>query len=59
MSDELCPTCKQPMPRDATTSNPHAERGAQVLKCEFCEKPACFILRKQPTCYEHRAKAAG
>lgn len=51
---ELCPTCKQPMPRDAITANPHAERGAQALKCEFCDRDASFIIQKQAVCFEHR-----
>jgi hypothetical protein len=55
---EICPTCKQPMPREATTVNPHAERGSVALKCAFCPRLADFIVRRVPVCYEHRAKAA-
>jgi hypothetical protein len=54
---ELCPTCKQPMPRDATTANPHAERGTVALQCAFCDKVAGFIISRTAVCFEHRGKA--
>jgi hypothetical protein len=53
MAADLCPTCKQPMPRDATTPDP---RGAQ-LTCEFCEKRASFVIRKHAVCADCREKA--
>lgn len=54
VSDALCPTCKQPLPRDATTFDP---RGGAKLKCAFCPKPAKFIIRKTAVCFDHRNDA--
>ena len=51
MSDALCPTCKQPMPREATTLDPRASRGAPQLQCEFCGKPATLIVNRKAVCY--------
>jgi NAD-dependent SIR2 family protein deacetylase len=47
----LCPTCKQPIPRDATSPN---ASGSVIPSCDFCEKKALFIIRKRAVCYEHR-----
>jgi hypothetical protein len=46
---ELCPTCRQPMPRDAKSSS---ARGARV-KCAFCEKDAIVIIDRVAACFEH------
>jgi hypothetical protein len=51
---ELCPTCKQPMPREALSADP---RGKMNLKCEFCSKQADFIIHKRAVCYECRERA--
>jgi hypothetical protein len=48
---ELCPTCRQLMPRDAKTTDP---RGARV-KCAFCERDAIVIIDRVPACFEHRS----
>ena len=54
MSDALCPTCKQPMPREATTTDPH---GGAKPQCEFCAKRAAFYIRGRAVCFECREKA--
>ena len=51
LEPEICPTCKQPMPQEARTTNP---RGGAKVQCEFCDKQAAFVIRGQATCYEHR-----
>jgi hypothetical protein len=55
MPADLCPTCKQPIPREATTPDP---RGGAKLPCEFCGKRAAFIIRRHAVCFECREKAA-
>jgi hypothetical protein len=47
---DICPACKQPIPRDATTHDP---RGGAALKCEFCHKRADFIICKHAVCPDH------
>jgi len=51
---KICPTCKQPMPREAMTADP---RKSAVLLCEFCDKQADFVIHKHAVCYQCRERA--
>ena len=49
---ELCPTCKQPLPRDAMTTDP---RGGAKPNCEYGPEPhrADFIIKGVAVCSRH------
>lgn len=54
MSDLLCPTCKQPLPRDAMSTNP---RGGAKPNCEYGPEPhrADFIIKGVAVCAGHKS----
>jgi hypothetical protein len=56
MSDtNLCPTCKQPMPREAITHDP---RGGAKPNCELCGERAAFVIRGVAVCFKCRERGA-
>lgn len=47
---DLCPHCRQPMPKDALTHDP---KGSAPMKCDVCPEQAAFIQHGRALCFAH------
>lgn len=57
---ELCPHCRQPMPKPAMTP-PFARGYADALPCEYknCEEISTFLINGRFLCYFHKVEVYG